>query len=61
MATTTARGMLTVDIVGSNEGGETRRIGAGSVVEILARSGDLYTVRREGFTGVVRFYDLLPL
>jgi hypothetical protein len=53
--------MLTVDIVGSNEGGETRRIGAGSVVEILARSGDLYTVRREGFTGVVRFYDLLPL
>lgn len=60
MPAATARGMLIVDIEGSNEAGERRRIGAGSVVEILARAGDLYTVRHEGFTGVVRFYDLLP-
>jgi hypothetical protein len=52
--------MLTIDITGHDAAGVRRRIPAGAVVEILARSGDLYTVRYEGITGVARFYDLLP-
>ena len=61
MLATTARGVLTIDIVGTDASGSKRRIPAGAVVAILARSGDLYTVRYEGITGVVRFFDLLPL
>jgi len=60
MPATTGRGMLTIDITGHDAAGVRRRIPAGAVVEILARSGDLYTVRYEGITGVARFYDLLP-
>ena len=52
--------MLTVDIRGIDPAGLVHRIGAGSVVEILARSGDLYTIRYGTVTGVARFFDLLP-
>lgn len=60
-ALTTRRAVLIRDIWTDGAPAARCRIPAGSIVELLARSGDLYTVRRGELTASVHFLDLLPL
>jgi hypothetical protein len=55
------RAVLIRDVWGDSGSGRRERIPAGAVVELLARTGDRFTVRRGALTAAVHFLDLLPL
>ena len=60
-AIATRKAVLIRDVYSDATPSGRQRIPAGAVVELLSRSGDLYTIRRGKLTAAVHFLDLLPL